>query len=162
MKNVIVVIIATCGIMTGCNQTSNKEVIKADENLAEAKTELQDAQENKNEADKEKATAEWKYFKNEADSSIESLQKDLNKLTIKIEKAGKNEKRQLKADYTKAENNIVAIRERLNQRNIAFESEMERFDNTVSEKNQSFQREFKHDMEELGKSMKDLFKDNVK
>ncbi len=40
MKNVIVVIIATCGIMTGCNQTSNKEVIKADENLAEAKTVL--------------------------------------------------------------------------------------------------------------------------
>jgi hypothetical protein len=162
MKNVIVVIIATCGLIIGCNQTSNKEVIEANEDLAEAKTELKDAQDNKDEAAKEKATAEWKYFKNEADSSIESMQKDLNKLTIKIEKAGKNEKRQLKADYTKAENNIVVLRGKLHQRNIAFESEMERFDNTVSEKNQSFQREFKHDMEELGKSMKDLFKDNVK
>ena len=39
---------------------------------------------------------------------------------------------------------------------------MQRFDSKVSEENQSFKREFKHDMDELGKSIKDIFKDNVK
>jgi hypothetical protein len=36
---------------------------------------------------------------------------------------------------------------------------MNQFDTTVVSKNQSFQREFKHDMNQAGTAFKDLFRD---
>jgi hypothetical protein len=56
----------------------------------------------------------------------------------------------------------VELKNKLQQRNAAFENEINQFDAGVTSKNQSFEREFKHDMNELGTAFKDLFKDNVK
>lgn len=162
MKNVIVLLIASSGLVFGCNSTSNKEVKEASENLSAAKNELNDAQANEKEAAKAKQVAEWTYFKSEADSSITTMQNDLEKMGARIEKASEKNKQKLKADYAKAESNVAALREKLRQQNVEFEKDMERFDDNVSEKNQSFKREFKHDMDELGKSLKDLFTNNVK
>jgi hypothetical protein len=162
MKNRIAVIIVLSGFIFGCSQSSNKEVKEANENLSEARSELTDAQVNENEAAKAKQVAEWTYFKTEADSSIASMQNDLEKMGVRIEKASEKNKQKMKADYAKAESNVAALREKLRQQNVEFENDMERFDDNASEKTQSFKREFKRDMDDLGKSLKDLFTDNVK
>lgn len=42
-------------------------------------------------------------------------------------------------------------------RNAEFEIDITKFDATATAKNQSFQREFKHDLNELRSAIKDLF-----
>ena len=83
-------------------------------------------------------------------------------LEQKIGKAGKKEKAKLKSQLNTADKKIQEEKEKLKQRNADFEEDMKTFNESVVTKNESFQREFKHDMDELGTSIKDLFKDNVK
>lgn len=160
MKKTTILIFAMTACMFSCNQSSNKDVKEAKENLTEAKNELKDAE--ANEAAKVKEAAEWKNFKNEADSSIASLEKGLNNMKVKIEKAGKKEKQKLNTEYAKAKNDMDVLKEKLRQRSVEFDNSLTSFNQDVSEKNQSFKREFNHDMDELGKSLKGLFKDDVK
>ena len=162
MKKVTVLFFAITAALFSCNQYSNKEVKEAGENLTEAKTKLKEAIANENDAAKEKETAEWRNFRNEADSSITHMENDLKKIKVNIEKASKKSKLKLKADYAKANSDMAVLKEKLHQKNIEFENDIKSFDKTVSENNLSFKREFNHDMEEFGKSLKDLFKDNVK
>lgn len=160
MKKTTILIFAMTACMFSCNQSSNKDVKEAKENLTEAKNELKEAE--ANEAAKVKEAAEWKNFKNEADSSIASLEKGLNNMKVKIEKAGKKEKQKLNTEYAKAKNDMDVLKEKLRQRSVEFDNSLTSFNQDVSEKNQSFKREFNHDMDELGKSLKGLFKDDVK
>lgn len=162
MKKVTPVVIAITTMLFSCQQTSKKDLNAAEENLTKSKIELQEAKVNKNEALKLKEAEDWKYFKNEADTSIASMENDLRIMEIKIEKANQKEKQKLKAEYAKAKVDLAAMKEKLRQKNIEFEKNLNSFDKNVYEKNQSFKREFKHDMDEFGKSFKDLFKDNVK
>ena len=162
MKNLSMIVVAITTMLFGCNQTPTKQLNEAEENLTEAKVELKDAKANEIEAEKAKEAEEWKYFKNEADTSIANMDKDLKDMEANLEKAGKKDKQKLKADYAKAKSDMVLLREKLRTRDLEFENEIITFDNTVIEKNQSFKREFNHDMDEFGKSIKDLFTDNVK
>lgn len=162
MKKITLVVIAISTMLFSCQQTSKKNLNAAEENLTESKTKLQNAKVNENEALKLKEAEDWKYFKNEADTSIASMENDLKKMEVKIEKANQKEKQKLKAEYAKAKVDLAAMKEKLRVKNNEFEMDLNAFDNKVSEKNQSFKREFKHDMDEFGKSFKDLFKDNVK
>ena len=162
MKNLSMIVVAITTMLFGCNQTPTKQLNEAEENLTEAKVELKDAKANEIEAEKAKEAEEWKYFKNEADTSIANMDKDLKDMEANLEKVGKKDKQKLKADYAKAKSDMVLLREKLRTRDLEFENEIITFDNTVIEKNQSFKREFNHDMDEFGKSIKDLFTDNVK
>jgi predicted nucleic acid-binding Zn-ribbon protein len=135
-------------------------VKKAEEALTEAQSDLKMDQERVNEAAKAKSLADWKAFRNEADSTLAVMEEDLSQLEVRSEKTGRNNLK-LKADYTKAKSDIAVLKERLNKRTMEFEEDMQHFDSKVSEKNQSFNREFKHDMEEFGKAFKDLFTDNT-
>lgn len=169
MKNTTLLGIAITLSMFGCEKSSTKEVQNANENIIEAKekitkaeNELHDAAKDEAETAKTKQISDWNYFRNESDSSIETMENDLKKIEVKIEKSGQENKQKLKVDYTKSKSDLATLKEKLKQKNATFEKDMQKFDNTVSEKNQSFIREFKHDMDEIGKSIKDLFKDNVK
>ncbi len=161
MKKLIILIIATSAFMYSCVQTTNKKVKDSKENLTEVKTDLIIAQENEIEAEKAKEKAEWNNFQNEADSSILQMESDLKRLDLKIKKASKSDEKKLRADFNKAKSNMVSLEETLKKRNVEFENDLKSFDAKMSEKNQSFKREFKHDMSEFGKSIKDLFRDNV-
>lgn len=161
MKTITVLVLAATIFMLSCNQTSNKEVKDAKENLTKAKDELNDAQATEKEAVKAKEKAAWNSFKNNADSSIATMENDLKKLEIKIEEPGKKDTQKLKSDYENAKADIVAMKEILHKKNVEFENDLKNFDKNVSEKNESFKREFKHDLDEFGKSFNDLFKDNV-
>ena len=67
----------------------------------------------------------------------------------------KNKKAEVKAEYDKSINDLETQNEVLKAR---VEAQKEAND----EKWESFKTEFKHDMNELGKSLRDLGKDNVK
>ncbi|MCH7411357.1 hypothetical protein MM239_18320 [Belliella sp. DSM 111904] len=161
MKNTIILSLAITILLSGCNQSSNKELKDAKENLTEAKRELKLAEQKEEETAKAKEMADWKAFKAEADSTISNMGNDLKKLEIKIETSAKKDEQKLKDDYVKAKSDIQTLKERMDLRNVEFENDIKNFDNKVSEKNQSFKREFKHDLDEFGKAFKDMFKDNV-
>lgn len=162
MKKITGLIIVCSTIILSCNRASNKEVNDANENLTEARNDLKDAKINANDAAKEKAIADWNHFNNESDSVLLSMENDLAKMEVKIGIAGKTEKRKLEADYKKTKSDLAELREKLRQRNAEFEKDVEKYDNSLEDKNESFKREFRHDMNALGESFKNLFKNNVK
>ena len=97
-----------------------------------------------------------------SDSTIADMEKQIKELKEKIAKADKNAREKLTSDLTKAEEKLNVQKEKLKQKSIEFEAEVKNFDESVVAKSEAFKREFKHDMDELGTSIKDLFKDNVK
>lgn len=162
MKNRIGLVVVLAISMLSCNQSSDKEVRDANEQLKQADYELEAAKVNKEKAEKAKTVAEWKAFKKESDSLIALAGNDLGKLKAKLAKAREKNVQKLKADYTKAENDLSLLKDKLHERNAAFENEVKKFDQKVYEKNESFKREFKHDMDGLKRFLEDLFRDNVK
>jgi len=162
MKKIIVLVLATAAFMYGCNKSSSEELIKAKEDLKEAKSALDESKIKKSEAVNAKEKAEWNNFKIEADSTFVSIEQDLKKLKVTIEKADKKDKQKLKAAYDKSKNNVDVLKEKLHKRNLEFEKDIKNLDSIILVKNQSFKREFKHDMDEFGKSFKDLFRNNIK
>jgi DNA anti-recombination protein RmuC len=162
MNKLIVLATAATLLLFSCNQPSTKKVIEVEEHLTEAKEALKKVKSLENEAAKEKEIAEWNSFKSEADSSITAIEKDLTNWGAQIEKDGKKDKQKLKTDYEKAKNDLQTLKEKLHTRNVEFKNDMNTIGKNISEQNQSFRREFKHDMDEFGKTFKDFFKDNVK
>jgi len=115
-----------------------------------------------NEEAKTKETADWKKFKYESDSTIAVMEKQIQKGKETIASKNKKEREKISADLKKTEEKLHAQKEKLKQKSIEFEAELKQFDEYVVAKNESFKMEFKYDMDELGKALKDLFKDNVK
>ena len=162
MKTIAVLVFAISAFMFSCNQPSNKEVKDAKQNLTKAKDALQDAQTKQIQVAKAKEIQDWNRFQIESDSSIVALENDLKKLELRIENSANKNRQDLKAAYDSSKGRIEILRDNLHKRNVEFERNIEKFDKNFIEKNQSFKREFTHDMDEFGKSVRDLFKDNVK
>lgn len=162
MKNRIGLAVIMATALFSCHQASDKQVKDADKQLKEAKQGVKEARLVEDNAAKAKNTAEWNLFKKEADSSMVIIENELKKKESILAKTSKKGAQKLSADYENAKKKLAALKEELQQRNAAFKNDVKRFDNHVYEKNESFKREFKHDMNELDKSLKDLFKDNVK
>lgn len=68
----------------------------------------------------------------------------------------------LKNELNQNHEKLKTMWEKLRERNTEFENGMLKFDDSIVSKNESFQREFNYNMDELGKAVKDLFKNNVK
>ena len=82
---------------------------------------------------------------------IEKNKKDIQSL--------KEESRNKKEDARAKYNDAVAD---LEKRNNRLQKKLDDYKDDSKESWQSFKREFNHDMDELGVSIKDLFKDNKK
>ncbi len=115
-----------------------------------------------NDRAKLQAIANWKSFNNESDTAIAGMEKEVTLLELKMTKADNAAKSKSKADLENAKKKLQDLKEKLKQRNAEFDHNMNQFDTTVVSKNQSFQPEFKHDMNEAGTAFEDLFRDNVK
>lgn len=126
--------------LTGCEKTAEQKVKNANENVGTAKQDLKDAQ--------TEAAAEWQTFKNESEQQITANEKRIDAFKEKMEKAGFK----MKAKYHKE----VAV---LEQRNRDLKKKLEDYKDEGPSKWQEFKTNFKHDMDGLGKTMKDLFKD---
>lgn len=149
-------------LLSGCNKTAKNDVTEAVENMAAANTDLKDAVIADKDEVKTKTIADWNKFKTESDSTIAGLEKEGKDIRQKITKENNREKAKLNSDLTKEEQRLTVQKEKLKKRNVEFQADLKSFDESVVKKQDSFKREFKHDMDEIGTAFKDLFKDNVK
>jgi cell division protein ZapA (FtsZ GTPase activity inhibitor) len=137
MKNAIctfAVIGAMAGILVmGCGKTSEEKVEGAKQDLEKAKADYQ---------------AEWQKFKTESEAQIKVNEDKIDAFKEKMEKAGAK----TKAKYAKS----VA---ELKEKNKELKQKLEDYKDEGQGKWEEFKSNFKHDMDSVGKTIEDLFKD---
>lgn len=97
---------------------------------------------------KEEYTNEYNQFKLESDNRIAENEKEIAALKEENKKLKKADREKAIAD--------------LEERNEAMKAKMREYKDDGKDKWQSFKREFSHDMDELGQSLKDFTKNNTK
>jgi len=152
MKRTIFILSATIlmagTIFTGCQSTSQKQDAAQDK-VKDARQDLNEAKQDA--AEIRLATAEeWTIFSRDADVKIRDNEVRIAELNVKAKNPG--------VTFDEAYSKRIA--------NLEMQNKVLRTKLTAYEKNQtdwdSFQREFNHDMDELGKAFKDLTVDNTK
>lgn len=156
MKNLTLLLILIM-LIVSCNQKSEKDTKNIKDTLAEstAKMESPEAKQSKANNAKAKAKAAWKSFKIESDSLILKMEDDLKALENKLKQASKEEKL-LTINYQKATSDMAALKQRFKQKYEALEKDMDSLDEDVSQKSESFKREFKRDIDTIRQSLQDL------
>ena len=128
-------------ILTGC-QTSDQKEQTAQDALDEAKADETAA------AQKVASAEEWQTFKAESETKINDNEIRIAELKEKMKKSGKTM------------DELYAQRiDTLEQKNKDLRTRMANYEQNQSDW-ESFKREFNHDMDELGKAMKDLTVNN--
>lgn len=128
-------------ILTGC-QTSDQKEQTAQDALDEAKADETAA------AQKVASAEEWQTFKAESETKINDNEIRIAELKEKMKKSGKT----MDALYAQRIDT-------LEQKNKDLRTRMANYEQNQSDW-ESFKREFNHDMDELGKAMKDLTVNN--
>jgi predicted RNase H-like nuclease (RuvC/YqgF family) len=150
-KTIFILAIATFMVGTtlvGCKSTT-KEEVASQEKVDEAEQDLEDAKDSLVVAKKAATAEEWQTFKDQTDSVISYNEGQIADLKQKMQKTGKS----VDAKYQK---NIDI----LEQKNKNLKTKIDTYKNDANSDWQSFKREFNHDMDEIGKSFKDLTVDN--
>ena len=127
-------------LLTGCGKTTEQKLDKAKEGVGDATQELKDA--------RAEYLAEWETFKRESEAAIEANVKRIDAFKAKMDKATPT----VKAKYDKQ----VAV---LEQRNRDLKKKLDDYKDEGQGKWEEFKTNFKRDMDDLGKTMTDLFKD---
>jgi len=144
MRNTIMVfaVIASMAgmLLTGCGKTTEQKLDKAKEGVGDATQELKDA--------RAEYLAEWENFKRESEAAIEANAKRIDAFKAKMDKATPT----VKATYDKQ----VAV---LEQRNRDLKKKLDDYKDEGQGKWEEFKTNFKRDMDDLAKTMTDLFKD---
>lgn len=128
---------------SGCASPQEK-VENAKEDLADAKQDLAQANHDSTEA------AEWAEFKASAQAKITANSADIAALREKKSKAGVIMDPIYAKQILTLEERTITLQTRID--------DYEKYNSNWSE----FKREFDHDLEELGQSLKDISKDNSK
>jgi hypothetical protein len=144
MKNNFVAI-AVMGFMagtllTGCDKTPEQKLEPNKETIGQAKLDSTEVR-----AERAK---EWQAFKAESELQIAANDKRIDAYKEKMEKAGPKAKAQYKKD-------VAALK----QKNHELKEKLEDYKDGDQTKWQEFKTNFKADMDAVGKTMKDLFKD---
>ncbi|NTW23963.1 MAG: hypothetical protein HGA37_04635 [Lentimicrobium sp.] len=135
-------------VFTSCQSSASKEEA-ANAKVDKAQQELMEAQQEADiEAQKVASEDEWNTFKTETEVKISEYEIRIKALKDQMKKPGKTFDDLYKKRIEQFEQKIKELKTRLDD----------------YEKNrtgwEAFKREFNHDMEELGKAMKDLTVDN--
>jgi uncharacterized protein YicC (UPF0701 family) len=139
-------------LFTGCQSPAQK-VDNAESNLSDANQNLKDAKADEVVANKKAVAAEeWKAFRAETEIKIKDNEVRITELRAQKKTTGKT----LDAAYTQRIDT-------LEQKNLGMRTMMDDYESTkISSDWEEFKREFNHDMEELGKSLKNLTVSNKK
>jgi predicted nucleic acid-binding Zn-ribbon protein len=137
----IILIIGTISLPALGQQ--NKKAEKARKDMAKAKIDLQEA--------KIDSVADYQKFKNEADLNIAANQKTIAELRTK--KADDN--KELKEKYDKQ---VMALEDK----NEELKKRIDGSAHVKTSKWSSFKQEFNHDMNELGRAIRDIGVNNMK
>jgi exonuclease VII large subunit len=127
-------------LLTGCGKSQEQQVDAAKATVVEVKQELKDA--------RTEYLAEWQTFKKESAQQIEANEKRIDAFKEKMEKAGPK----VKTKYSKD----VAV---LEQKNHDLKKKLDEYKDEGQSKWEEFKTNFKHDMDGVGKTISDFFKD---
>mgnify|MGYP003489417053 FL=1 len=143
-----IVTFAVGSIVMSCKPNTEKEQA-AQESVDSAKVAVAEAEEDLDDARRAATAEEWQAFKDSTNAKIDENNAEIAKLKLKIKKTGK--------DIDEAyQRNIDTIE----QRNKNLKTKMDSYKNDVNSDWKSFKREFNHDMDELGESLKDFTVNN--
>src|ERR1039458_8245779 len=146
MKNKIIgiaVIVSMAGTLSvGCGKTSEQKVEIIKENARDAQRSWHDAQ--------TEYSSDWQTFERESDQAIDANEKRIDAFKEKMDKAGFK----VRAKYDK---DVAA----LEQKNHDMKTKLKKYEDEGPIKWEEFKTNFKHDMDGMDKTMKDLFKDNA-
>ena len=120
--------------LAGCDKTSEQKVEGAKQEIKEAKADY---------------AAEWQKFKTESEAQIKINDDKIDELKAKMDKAGTK----AKAKYKKA---VVELKEK----NHALKEKLEDYKDEGETKWQEFKTNFSRDLDAVGTTISDLFKDN--
>jgi len=137
-------------IATSCKPNTSEEQVAQDK-LEEAQIDLEDAKEDLSEARRTATSEEWQTFKDDTNAKIDSNTTKINDLKVNIRKTGK----QVDQVYQK---NIDV----LEQKNQDLKNQMDTYKNDANSDWKSFKKEFNHDIDQLGESLKDFTVNNKK
>jgi phage-related minor tail protein len=133
-----VIVIVAVSVLTGYKVNREKKLGYTNENLQQAKQDLKDAQSEFNK--------DWKQFKVDANLKIKANEKSIAEFKVKIKK----EDRKFKAQYKKE----VTV---LEQKNVELKNKLREYKYEGKDKWEEFKIGFNHDMDVVGKSIKDFF-----
>jgi len=144
----IVATLMGCLVFSGC-QSPEQKADSAETKVEEAKKDLDEAKNDKTVADQNAVdAAEWQKFRTDTETKIKANEIRIAELREKKKTSG------LKLDVVYTERIDT-----LEQRNIGMRTWMNDYENSNTDW-ALFKREFNHDMDELGKALKDLMVDN--
>ena len=119
--------------LAGCDKTSEQKVEGAKQEIKEAKADY---------------AAEWQKFKTESEAQIKINDDKIDELKAKMDKAGTK----AKAKYKKV---VVELKEK----NHALKEKLEDYKDEGETKWQEFKTNFSRDLDAVGTTISDLFKD---
>jgi septal ring factor EnvC (AmiA/AmiB activator) len=139
-------------VVVSCQSPAKKEETAKD-NLQKAQEDLDEVQYDAAMAAEKKAAIakEWRTLKDNTQATINENEIRIAELKVKMKKTGKD----IDSLYAKK---IDA----LEQKNKDIKTRIETYKEDKNSDWESFKREYNHDMEELGKALKDITVDNKK
>jgi hypothetical protein len=150
-KTIFTLAIATFAIgsiVTSCKPNTEKEQA-AQENVDSAKVVVTEAEEDLDEAKRAATAEEWQEFKDETNANIDDNNAKIAELKLKIKKTGKD-----------IDNAYQKSIDTMEQKNKELKTKLDSYKNDANSDWKSFKREFKHDVDELGESLKDFTENN--
>ncbi|WP_281542238.1 hypothetical protein [Maribacter aestuarii] len=155
--------ILICSLLESCRDsaTKNANVDATDENIQQAADNLAKIARQSQEDIEIEMKAEWEKFRSESEVAIDNTGTEIQVLRDKIAIVGKKESEGLNKELDTLEQRNKRLKERLAERSRRFKENLVEFNEAAKEKQGKFQREFQHDMKELGSALKNFFKDNV-
>lgn len=146
----IIAVALTTTLLVGCDSAAQKSD-KADTKLQDATQSMNEAQKAADEAAAKATYAEaWKTYKLESETKINDNDISIAALKASIKKAGK------KADAAQAK-----MVDELEEKNAKLKARLNEY-NAGQTEWESFKREFNHDMDGIGQSLRDLTVNNKK
>ena len=142
------ILFLTLSITQAC-QSSAKKVENAEDNVLDAKKDLNESQ-NDLVIARNDSINDYMLFKKEAEMKIIAQEKNIADFKARIAK----EKKEVKADYQKKLTD-------LENKNTDLKKNLADLKDDGQNKWISFKKEFNHDMDELGQALKDLTVENV-
>ena len=163
-KNILsltVIVFMAGAVLTSCGQASKQDAKSVKEDLKELNNDLKQGAKDTSEEIKTSVTSDWQKFKTSSETAIENTEHKIKELREKIAVANKKEKEKLTKELDKLEQKNKELKEKLAKRAKAFKDGVISFNAATVASELKFEREFNHDMSELGTALKDLFKNNV-
>lgn len=131
-------------VLVGCKESSKKEEA-VQENVQDARADLDDAKEELSEAKRAATEQEWKAFKESTNATIAKNEIRIAEMKADLKKTGKN----IDTEYSKK------IQE-LEEKNKEIKNKLETYKNDANSDWQSFKKEFNDDVNDLGTSLKNF------